>query len=304
MPLVVRDPVHAGPTDPTVIRHRATGEWWMYYTQRRAGLDCSGAEWVHGTDIGIAVSADEGRTWGHRGIAEGLEHRPGRMTYWAPEVLADGAGGYHMYVTCLAGVRSSWVGDAQVRHYASADLLRWEFRSVLDLGSDRVIDAAVHPLPGGAGWRMWFKDERDDSHLHTAHSRDLYTWTRTAPAATDQSQEGPTVFRPAGVYWMVTDNWKGLSVYRSADLDTWTREPYQLLAEEPEGHHAMALEQGDAAAVLWYFTADEDDPAGRRSVVRATRLEVQGGRLTCAPETPVAPLAAGLTPAWRGGTAG
>jgi hypothetical protein len=32
------DPVHDGATDPTVIRHRGTGEWWMFYTQRRASV--------------------------------------------------------------------------------------------------------------------------------------------------------------------------------------------------------------------------------------------------------------------------
>ncbi|MFI2207328.1 hypothetical protein ACH47Z_43050 [Streptomyces sp. NPDC020192] len=66
----------------------------------------------------------------------------------------------------------------------------------------------------------------------------------------------------------------------------------------------MVLEQGESAAVLWYFTADGDDPSGRRSVVRAAPLEVRDGRLTCAPDAPVAPLAAGLTPGPRGGTAG
>ncbi|MFI2432846.1 hypothetical protein [Streptomyces sp. NPDC018693] len=52
MSLAFRDPPHGGATDPTVIRHRTTGEWWMYYTQRRAGLHRAGVEWVHGTDIG------------------------------------------------------------------------------------------------------------------------------------------------------------------------------------------------------------------------------------------------------------
>ncbi|MBC2906498.1 glycosyl hydrolase [Streptomyces cupreus] len=295
-----RDPVHDGATDPTLVRHRTTGEWWMFYTQRRAGLKCEGVEWVHGTDIGVAVSTDDCRTWTYRGIARGLEYQPGRMTYWAPEVIADDDGTHHMYVSYLPGVRDDWLGDAHLLHYTSADLLHWEFRSLLDLDSDRVIDATVHPLPDGAGWRMWFKDERDDSRIHTADSPDLYTWTRTAPAATDQPQEGPTVFRLAGEYWMITDNWKGLSVYRSPDLENWTREPYQLLAATPEGHHAMVVEQG-ASAALWYFTADEDDPAGRRSVVRAARLEVRDGALVCDPDAVAVPLAAGATPWYRGG---
>ena len=43
------DPVHDGATDPTVIRHRDTGEWWMFYTQRRATVDEPGVAWVHGS---------------------------------------------------------------------------------------------------------------------------------------------------------------------------------------------------------------------------------------------------------------
>jgi hypothetical protein len=205
-----------------------------------------------------------------------------------------------MYVSYLSGVRADWVGDARILHYTSADLVRWEFGSVLELGSDHVIDAAVHPLPDGSGRRMWFKDERDDSHLHTADSPDLYTWTRQRPAAVDQPQEGPTVFRLADAYWMVTDNWRGLSVYRSTDLTEWTREPYQLLA--PHGHHAMALEQGEDHAVLCYFVPDDGDPTGRRSAVRTARLAVRTGRLTCDPNAPVPPLSAAAAPALRGGT--
>lgn len=303
--LAHRDPVHDGATDPTVIRHRATGEWWMLYTQRRARLECAGVEWVHGSDIGIAVSADEGRTWTYRGIAEGLTYQPGRMTYWAPEVLAAADGTYHMYVSYLPGVYGTWVGEAHLLHYVSYDLLTWEFRSLLDLGSDRVIDAAVYPLPDGAGWRMWFKDERDQSRIHSADSPDLHSWTRTAAGVTDQPQEGPTVFRLADAYWMVTDNWKGLSVYRSPDLARWTREPYQLLATGAElGHHGMVLEQGGNSAVLWYFTHDADDPAGRRTAVRSARVEVRDDRLTCDPDAPAVPLSAVLTPGLRGGTAG
>jgi hypothetical protein len=36
------DPVHDGASGPVVIRHRDTGEWWMYFTQRRASVDESG----------------------------------------------------------------------------------------------------------------------------------------------------------------------------------------------------------------------------------------------------------------------
>lgn len=33
------DPVQDGAADPNVIQNQATGEWWMFYTNRRAHLD-------------------------------------------------------------------------------------------------------------------------------------------------------------------------------------------------------------------------------------------------------------------------
>jgi hypothetical protein len=61
-----RDPVYDGATDPVVVRCRESGEWWMFYTQRRASAPGPGVAWVHGTDIGVAVSADNGGSWTYR----------------------------------------------------------------------------------------------------------------------------------------------------------------------------------------------------------------------------------------------
>ncbi|WP_152030872.1 hypothetical protein [Agromyces aureus] len=93
---IFHDPVHDGATDPTVIRHRGTGEWWMFFTQRRATVDEPGVAWVHGSRIGIARSSD-GLDWRYVGTVDGLEadaaasatdrDRP-RETHWAPEVIA------------------------------------------------------------------------------------------------------------------------------------------------------------------------------------------------------------------------
>ncbi|MDX6313971.1 MAG: hypothetical protein QOF44_3435 [Streptomyces sp.] len=298
-----RDPVHDGAADPTLIRHRETGEWWMFYTARRADLTTEGFGWVHGTDIGIATSADGGRTWTYRGIAQGLAHEPGRNTYWAPEILwHDGT--HHMYVSYVSGVPTDWGGEAHILHYTSQDLEHWRFESVLGLGSDRVIDASVWLLPGG-GWRMWFKDETGGSHIHAADSADLYDWRPVGPALDKQAQEGPNVFRHAGSYWMVTDYWSGLLVYRSEDLTDWVRQDEPLLAgrgsrpgDEAIGHHAFALSQGDDA-YLFYFTHPAD---GQRSCVQAAPLTVRDGRLRCERDAAFGlELRADRTPALRGG---
>ena len=52
-----RDPVHDGAADASTVRDPATGEWVMFYTNRRANLtvaDEKDVSWVHGTAIGIA----------------------------------------------------------------------------------------------------------------------------------------------------------------------------------------------------------------------------------------------------------
>ena len=55
MAVIFRDPVYDGAADPTVIRRVSDGRYFMFYTQRRATLECSGVEWAHGTRIGVAV---------------------------------------------------------------------------------------------------------------------------------------------------------------------------------------------------------------------------------------------------------
>ena len=68
-----------------------------------------------------------------------------------------------MFVSYIRGVPDQWAGHARhIHHYVSKDLVNWDHRGPLALSSDRVIDAAVHPHPGG-GYRMWYKDEADGS---------------------------------------------------------------------------------------------------------------------------------------------
>ena len=58
-----RDPIFDGPTDPTIIWNREEKAWWMIYTSRRANVPCHDVTWVHGTDLGVASSKDNGQTW-------------------------------------------------------------------------------------------------------------------------------------------------------------------------------------------------------------------------------------------------
>ncbi len=287
------DPIHDGAADPTIIWNRQENCWWLLYTNRRANLESQGVAWVHGTDIGVASSID-GERWLYRGKLDGLEFEHGRNTFWAPEVLWY-AGVYHMFVSYVRGVPNTWAGDRRIVHLTSENLWDWQFESVLELSSRRVIDACVFPMPGG-GWRLWYKDEDYQSFTYAADSPDLFRWTVVGPVITDCPHEGPNVFQWRGSYWMLTDPWCGLGVYRSDDCQTWTRQAniLDVSGSRPQdgaiGHHADVLVQGDQATIF-YFThpgvvgmASEDfvwTYAARRTSIQVARLELENNQLVC-----------------------
>jgi hypothetical protein len=290
-----RDPIHDGATDPVVVYHRDRAEWWMFYTARRPAAPGPGVAWVHGTDIGIAVSVDGGASWFYRGTARGLNVEGGRNTFWAPEIFWA-RGRYHMFVSYIRGVPNTWAGhDRRILHFVSDDLVDWTARGACDLGSPRVIDAAVHPLPAG-GYRMWFKDEEHGSHTYAADSADLESWGPARPVIIGREHEGPNVFTLGGHHWMLTDEWRGMGVYRSADLCTWQRDglilgtPGTRTDDGEFGRHGDAVVVDEQTAYLFYFTHPElrTRPSGgeetyreRRSTIQVAELRVTGARLTC-----------------------
>jgi hypothetical protein len=283
-----RDPIYDGSTDPTIVYNRDTNEWWMFYTARRANVETPGVAWVHGSDLGIATSTSGGRSWLYRGVAQGLDVEPGRNTFWAPEIVWH-EGTYHMYVSYITGVPTAWVGDRHILHYTSSDLWHWRFRSVLELSSDRVIDAGIWPLPDGRTFRMWYKDEAAGSRIYAADSRDLRRWKVIGPAFASGGQEGPNVFHYASSYWMITapNGGGGLLVYRSDDLEAWTPQPGRLLAtpgQRPEdgtfGNHGFLLSQGERAYIA-YFTQ-----FGQRCRIQVAPLAVTNGQLTADRDAP------------------
>lgn len=289
-----RDPIFDGATDPVVIWNRQEQCWWMVYTSRRAfGPPVPGVQWVHGSALGVASSDDGGATWTYRGDISGLDTEWGRSTYWAPEIIDDGAS-YHMFVSVVRGMPDDWPGrERLIRHYTSPDLVDWAFESTLQLSSSFVIDACVEPLPSG-GYRLWYKDEADDSHTWAADSADLRAWTVLGRSFDGPSHEGPNVFRLDGIWWMLVDEWHGLRVLRSDDLLTWDRQG--LILDRPGsgvddggyGYHADVVVTGDRSAAIFYFThpgrvagVPDLDYRQRRSSVLAAPLRVVDGTLAC-----------------------
>lgn len=297
-----RDPVYDGAADPVVIWNPHVGRWWMFYTNRRANVPgLSGVAWVHGTRIGIAESADGGRTWERVGDAtvELPEDIGGtEPTHWAPDVVTAPDGTHHMFLTVVPGVFENWQHPRRLVHLTSTDLRTWTHPRGLTLASDRVIDACVFPLPAG-GWRMWYNNERDHKAIYHADSPDLETWTDRGKVAAVSARpgEGPYVFAWRGAYWMLVDHWRGLGVYRSDDLEDWTAQPEDLLATPGEGPddgvnggHACVVVSDDRA-FCFYFThpgragtirpEDPDALELRRSSIQVVELREKNGRLTC-----------------------
>jgi hypothetical protein len=296
-----RDPIHDGAADPVIIWNRAEQSWWLLYTDRRANVECRGVAWVHGTDIGVASSSDAGHNWLYRGILRGLEFEAGHNTFWAPEVIWHDSL-YHMYVTYLPGIPDTWSGPRSIIHMTSRNLWDWQYQQSLKLSSDQVIDAAVHQLPGGR-WRMWYKDEGNLSHTYAADSDDLYNWSVHGAVVTDCPHEGPNVFCWQQTYWMITDPWNGLGVYRSDDAEHWERQdnildrPGARQDDGRKGGHADVLVQG-GRAFIFYFTHPERDPAARhgmdevhpyndkRTSIQVAELEYRDKRLACDRDKP------------------
>lgn len=294
-----RDPIYDGAADPTVIWNREEKNWWILYTNRRATAPSVGVSWVHGTDIGIASSSDSGQNWIYRGIVSGLEFEPGRNTFWAPEVIWH-EGIYHMYVSYVKGIPTTWGFDRNIIHYTSRDLWNWKFESILRLSSNTVIDACVCKLSNGI-WRMWYKDESNKNSTYAADSKDLYNWEIVGSIISDIPHEGPNVFYWKNKYWLIADFWSGLMVYKSDDGVNWERQrdildkPGNRKDDNAYGHHADILVLGENA-YIFYFThpgsniqqnaREKISYERKRTSLQVAKLELDADELVCHRDEP------------------
>lgn len=127
-----------------------------------------------------------------------------------------------MYVTYVRGIPTDWNWQRFIVHYTAENLWDWHFESILELSSDRVIDACVYKINENI-YKMWYKDEKHDSHTWSAVSSDLYHWDVCGEEISFNSHEGPNVFEFGGSRWMITDEWNGLGVYKTEDFTNWER---------------------------------------------------------------------------------
>lgn len=292
-----RDPVFDGAADPSIVWNHVENKWYMFYTNRRANVDslAETVKWVHGTKIGIAVSEDEGNTWTYKDTCD-IPHKYKGVTYWAPEVLFY-EDTYHMYLTIVPGTFDNWSHPRYIIHLTSKDANKWEFQSKLELASDKVIDACVFQLPDGT-WRMYYNNERDNKSIYYADSPDLYKWTDSGQKAiSDQRGEGPKVFKWQNTNYMVIDNWKGLGIYKSEDMQSWERQAGYILDQPGTGTDDMVIGQHpdvivtpEGKAYIFYFTHPdrrevEDTTTTlnpRRTSIQVAELELnEEGKVVC-----------------------
>jgi hypothetical protein len=298
-----RDPVFDGAADPVVIYSGSYGRWYMYYTNRRANAgSADGVKWVHGTRIGMAESLDAGVTWryvGEANIELPAEYGGASATHWAPDVVRDDMGVYHMFLTVVPGIFADWNHPRTIVHLKSKDLRNWSDAQPVKLATDRAIDAGLIRLPDG-GWRMYYNNETDNKAIWFADSPDLQAWTDRGKVVGDQAGEGPKPFQWRGKWWLITDVWQGLAAYRSDDGASWTRQPQNLLAapgqgtdDKVKGQHPDVVVSG-GRAWLFYFTHPErkdnakqaDDYSTRRSSLQVVELSEKEGVLSADRDSP------------------
>ncbi|MFA6126861.1 MAG: hypothetical protein WC699_06115 [Bacteroidales bacterium] len=298
-----RDPVYDGAADPVLIWNREKRVWWMFYTQRRAKIDVPGVEWCHGTEIGVAESKDQGMSWTYTGTLT-LTHPDLAYSFWAPDVIVDDKGLYHIFVSYVPGAAEShrdWGGERHILHYTSKDLWTWKFVKRVPLTSDYCIDATLFKKPGGT-WRMWYKDEGHDSKTLAVDSKNLKDWIPVNdPGVSKLYGEGPKAFYFKGHYWLIKDPNSGLDVYRSDDLGSWVYqgkildEPGTRNSDGTIGKHADVVVCGDRAFIIYFthpFTENAPERTGvspysnRHTVLQAAELTVAAGKLLCDRDKP------------------
>jgi Beta-fructosidases (levanase/invertase) len=289
-----RDPITDGAADPCVIYNPFEKAWWMLYTQRRANVETADVAYCYGNEIGIAYSENNGKSWRYRGTLD-LEFERGKNTFWAPDVVLHN-GVYHMFVSYIRGVSNHWSGDSFMAHYTSKNLWDWKYEGPIKLDEKNVIDATLIQLPGG-NWRMWYKWNNMSMF---ADSEDLFTWkSNSQPAVSDEPHEGAKVFKFKDSYWLITDEWKGMAVYRSDDLLNWKKQKNRILdqpssrkEDTPSGSHGDVVVTGDRAYIFYFthpgrkhhtehiYKENGNIPYDlRRSSIQAAELDIINGEL-------------------------
>jgi sucrose-6-phosphate hydrolase SacC (GH32 family) len=315
---IFTDPNYECAADPEVIWNRQAKEWWIFYTARRITADQNPG--CGGTPIGVCASADLIH-WRFVGYCkfDGIGgDKDGPTTLWAPGIITDDAGNYHLYVTYKAGAPGPWgEGKSSIRHYISGsdDLLNgWKkvsdvtpFADVIDPGLFRdgnrwmMVYRAIPPKASPPGTVYWA----------TSSNGNDWTFNGQLPGeVNDKSingagyQEAPYLFRWKNDYWLLTDQGNRLGQYRSSDLKTWTftgsllANPGWRDVDKNSGKHPSVAVIGNRAFIFYFnhpfHAADKSEQEKKRagrSLLHLSELTLKDDRLDCDRNVPVVPPA-------------
>jgi len=273
------NPIERDVADPFVLKHR--GEYYLVRTARKDELDVlisrDLVHWKQGPVIWKPASPDA----------------PNARLIWAPELYYE-KGTYHMWVTVVNGIFHRWGApgaEGKIVHLTSPDLTSWTCKDTVDVKSGRIIDPTVLKLKHG--YRMWYKDERFESRIVAADSKDLMSWQPVGNGPVSQTHgEGPKAFRFKGHYWIIADAWKGLMVLKSDDALHWTQQdgfilgqPGTAATDRNPGQHPDVMVDGDRA-FIYYFVHQKNEPEAatdpywwQRTVIQVAELVYKDGQL-------------------------
>lgn len=230
-----------------------------------------------------------------------MNYEEGHNTFWAPDVY-QANGKYYVFVSYVQGIPYRDFNDEhKILLFEGEDLWDLSFARVIDLKSDRVIDPTMIRLPNGK-YRMWYKNENAGYTTHYADSEDLITWNPMGQAIDSTNCEGANIFKWQEQYWMITDPWNGIELYKSNDATTWELEGTILAGsgqrsdEGAKGHHACVVPSGEYAYIFYHCNPEESfgpttswETIGykqRRSVIQVARLRMDKDKVICDRDTP------------------
>jgi hypothetical protein len=203
------DPVFDAAHDAELVWHAQEQTWWIVYLQnrynsRRSDELGNGCPLCDFTDLGMASTPDQGRTWIYRGVMTGLDvpsadrrdppynatQEYGGATWWRPCVYYDAPSKlYHGFFVYWS---ESHRGTS-LAHYTSKNVSHWAFQGWVR-HNVKGYDSAVTRLSSGT----YLLVSTGGPNLE---SPDLYNWapSNNSVRCTD---EGPHFSRFGGALWL------------------------------------------------------------------------------------------------------
>ena len=316
------DPVFDAAHDAEFVWHAQEQTWWVVYLQNRYNSNAKdalgqGCPLCDFTDLGMASTPDQGRTWVYRGVMTGLSVPPadradapfnrsqeyGGATWWRPCVFYDEATDlYHGFFVYWSETDTE--SDTSLAHYTSTNVSHWSFVGWVRHNTEGY-DSAVTKLASG----LYLLVSTGGPPLE---SRDLYEWVLSnSSVASSASDEGPHFARFGGALWLnveprcgppATTSWDPLetgrncrkNVAKSTDGgESWVEQTQRLFSgpgtrqyDQFWAFQGPLVPQGPGSLFVLYFTelrvntSVEPGVSGLRSMLQVASVSLNDGVVT------------------------